>query len=330
MKTVFAHGFVNDANNQKMSKSLGNVVDPIIMLDKYSVDAFRFFLLRESSYGSDLPFSEESLVGRFNSELADTFGNAVHRGVHLCEKYCDAKLPPTPVECVFELNDLRSKVESAFQHVAVHEALELTLAAVRDLNKYLTDREPWKMKDKAQELQRATVVRTTLEAVYVLAHFLEPYLPEACAKVVEMLHTPLRRIKDLDPSFKNLKEGTVITVGEVLFKKIETEKAQKPIQTLELRVAKVESAVNHPTKDTLYLLQLDVGDEKRQVVSGLRAFYSATDLVGRKLLLFANLKPVKFGGELSSVSSPSSHSISQPSNYLDFRLKSCAMLALSD
>jgi methionyl-tRNA synthetase len=204
-------------------------------------------------------------------------------------------------------------VESAFQHVAVHEALELTLAAVRDLNKYLTDREPWKMKDKAQELQRATVVRTTLEAVYVLAHFLEPYLPEACAKVVEMLHTPLRRIKDLDPSFKNLKEGTVITVGEVLFKKIETEKAQKPIQTLELRVAKVESAVNHPTKDTLYLLQLDVGDEKRQVVSGLRAFYSAADLVGRKLLLFANLKPVKFGGELSSVSSPSSHSISQPS-----------------
>ena len=92
-KTVFAHGFVNDANNKKMSKSEGNVVDPNKILDKYSSDAMRFFLMRESGFGTDLPFSEDSLIERFNTELANTFGNAVHRGVNLCVKYTDGKVP---------------------------------------------------------------------------------------------------------------------------------------------------------------------------------------------------------------------------------------------
>jgi methionyl-tRNA synthetase len=298
--TVFAHGFVNDANNVKMSKSLGNVIDPNKILDKYPSDAMRYFLMRESAYGTDLPFSEMSLIERFNTELADTFGNAVHRGVNLCVKYTEGVVPDVEVEKPFDLDALRDANEKAFSQVRIHEALEATLAAVRELNKYLTDREPWKMKDPKQERERATVVRTVLECAFVLTHFLDPYLPKACAAVIDELHTPLTSIKLLSPDFKNLKVGTKVHVGEVLFKKIEKPKAEKPIQTADLRVACILDAKPHPAAPTLWILQLDTGSDKRQVCAGIKAFYSEQEqLVGQKVLLVANLKGIKLKGEVS-------------------------------
>jgi len=156
------------------------------------------------------------------------------------------------------------------------------------------------MKDASQERERAVIVRTVLECAYVLTHFLDPYVPRACAAVIEEVHTALMPIRDLNANFKNLKVGTPVHVGEVLFKKIEKPKPQKTIQTVDLRVAEILEAKPHPSAPTLWILQIHSGSDKRQVCAGIKAFYpEAEKLVGRRVLLAANLKSIKLKGEAS-------------------------------
>mmetsp|Transcript_13862 Transcript_13862/g.19854 ORF Transcript_13862/g.19854 Transcript_13862/m.19854 type:complete len:853 (+) Transcript_13862:182-2740(+) len=233
-KTVFAHGFVNDKEGKKMSKSLGNVVDPHDMLDQYTVDTFRWYLCKEAPYGGELSFSEDSLRDMHNADLCDTLGNLVHRATNLCQSYCDGVLPdvsPDSKRAVLDFNALINTYRQKMDSYELEAGASLVIQAYRDVNGYLTAREPWKMKGDALETERQIVVRATLEAVYALAHLLVPFLPNGASMIFDKLNTPPKKtLGDLDSNMRNLTCGTKISIGPVLYSKIlskEEEEAKK-------------------------------------------------------------------------------------------------------
>ena len=221
---VYGHGFVQDKNGQKMSKSIGNVVDPNEILDRYSADLVRYFMIKQAPYGGDLKFSESDMILMNNSDLADTLGNLAHRATNLTKKYCGGVVPDVKSEG--DPVDVEELIHIAEAHMAEQE-LQQTIAAVmvclRQLNEYFSVKEPWKIKGTtaADDVMRQSIVRTVLEGLYVLAHFLLPVIPSCAAKVFEKLGTPASKIATLSAKYDNLKPGTACAVGEILFAKIE-------------------------------------------------------------------------------------------------------------
>ena len=223
-KTVFAHGFVQDKCGAKMSKSVGNVVNPNDMLDKYSSDSLRYFLIHQARYGHDVKFSESDLIAKNNSELADIIGNLVFRAANMAVKYCDSKVPAE--SCLDRPIDVAIMVTTIDAHFALfelQEACTVVVGGFRQLNTYFTAKEPWKLKGDDHAADRRMIVRTVLEGIYVCAHLLEPFLPTAGCTLFKMLDTPKVAIKTLSTTFDNLKPGTVITKGNIMFKKIDLE-----------------------------------------------------------------------------------------------------------
>lgn len=314
---VFAHGFVNAKDGTKMSKSIGNVVDPYDMIAKYGIDSFRYFIARSARYGFDMPFSEDDLINIHNSELADTLGNLVHRAVNICKKYADGKVPDARADAPFDVYALLHESELAYKEYAIQNACFAIVHALKETNKYLTEKEPWHMKEDAPRL---VVVRTCLEAIYVIAHFLSPLIPGVTAKIFEKLGTAPVLLTELSPDYDNLKVGTDVSVGDILFNKVLSEeeakkqdeaakaklapkqpapkKAEMPLFAgLDIRVGVIAKVWNHPDSEKLYCLEIDVGeDEPKQIGSGLRAFYSLEEMQSRKVLVLLNLKPAKLGG----------------------------------
>jgi methionyl-tRNA synthetase len=218
--TVFSHGFVNDKDGKKMSKSIGNIVDPFEILKKYTDDNLRYYLMRDGVFGADLSFNEESMISRHDSELQATLGNLVRRATTLC-KYSDMKIPdvePYGEDEMFSLADLKQKVDEHFSHFRIHSAIEVIFERLRHVNDWLAKREPWKMSaDKLEEQKK--IVRTVLEATYILAHFLTPVIPSAIAAVLKDLNHPLVTLPEIT-GWHNLKPGTPVSVGELLFPRI--------------------------------------------------------------------------------------------------------------
>ena len=264
---------------------------------------------------------------RHNAELADTFGNLVHRALVLCAKFCGGAVPDVPADDVIDVSRLRDETEAAYKHFALHQATELAVAAVAATNKYVTDMAPWHM--AADDPRRRVVARSLLESIYVCACFLQPVLVQACPKVFTMLNAPPRPIRTLSPRLDNLSPGTQTKTGEVLYEKAQTadakarleaeaEKkkkaaaaaaakkaaiaagtadAQTELSKLEIRVGVVVSAERHGSADALYVEQVDVGEgAHRRVVSGLAKHMSLEELVGRKVVLLVNIKPAKVRG----------------------------------
>jgi len=334
-KTVLAHGFVHGPDGRKMSKSFGNVVNPHDVLQSFPVDSFRFFLLREATFGGDVTFNETALALRHNSELADTFGNLVNRSLNLCKSYNGGKIPSQlPIEIDWPgVDALRTGTEQAYARYQLDVAASLATGALHAVNKFLTDHEPWKIKDNPAK--RLAILRTTLEAIYVATHFLAPFLTDGAAKVFAMLNTPPLPICQLRTTLTNLKPETQTSVGEIMYAKAETKEALAAAQAkaeeekkakaeaakkqaakaaaekaataggdggtsvsiLDIRVGQIVSVERHPEADGLYVEKIDLGESApRTVVSGLVKHVPIEEMRQRKVVVLCNLKPSKLKG----------------------------------
>jgi methionyl-tRNA synthetase len=217
-KCVFAHGFVNAPDGSKMSKSIGNTVDPLDLLEKYDSDSIRHFIALSAVYGSDLPFSECNMVDIHNAHLADGIGNLVHRATNMIKANCGGSIPDSPPTAVFDLKKLRVKMEAAFAAYAIQDGCMLAMEAVRAVNKYITDTEPFKMKSNPVEQHK--ILRSVLEAVYILGHVLYPFIPDSMDMVFKRLGHPQKKLHELSVNFDNLTPGTKVDVGDILFAKL--------------------------------------------------------------------------------------------------------------
>eukprot|EP01049_Picozoa_sp_SAG25_P004221 SAG25_NODE_260_length_10806_cov_39.327356_8_plen_569_part_00 len=224
-KTVYGHGFVSDKTGAKMSKSLGNVIDPHEMISKYGSDAFRFYLVSASPYGSDIPFSEAALQGTQNADLADCLGNLVNRGLALCKKYCASKVPASRTDVVFDVWKTVGNMEKFMQAYKLSDACEQAVRAAHACNKYLQDKEPWNKQCSASD--RQIIVKSVLEGIYVLAHLLEPVIPCACATIFEKLNKKPVLISQLSAHFDHLEAGTQVAPSCILFQKAEAGTTEK-------------------------------------------------------------------------------------------------------
>ncbi len=224
--SVFAHGFVAGADGRKMSKSLGNVVDPHDLCNSFPVDTLRWYICKEAPFGSDLSFSTSSMVDTHNAELCDTLGNLANRCFSLCFKYMKGILPP-PLDGSdykpFDLDKLRSEVDFHMSTYALQLASATVMAACRDTNKFINDEAPWLLKGDEHEATRKELVRVSIDALYALAHFIAPTMPTAATELFTQCGAVPKLIPEIKSSFDNLSPGTkILNTGKVLFKKITT------------------------------------------------------------------------------------------------------------
>ncbi len=227
--SVFAHGFVAGADGRKMSKSLGNVVDPNELCNCFPVDTLRWYMCREAPFGSDLFFSTSSMVDAHNSELCDTLGNLANRCFSLCFKYMKGILPDpltgTFFKRPFDLDKLRRDVDEQISTYALQLASATLMAACRDTNKFINDEAPWLLKADVpeQKEKRIEIVRISIDAIYVLAHFIAPTMPTAATALFRQCGALPQPIPELKNSFDNLSPGTtIVNTGKVLFNKLST------------------------------------------------------------------------------------------------------------
>lgn len=231
-KTVFAHGFVNDKDGKKMSKSVGNVVDPHEMLDIFSVDTFRWYLCKEAPYGGELSFSQQNMLDMHNADLCDNIGNLVNRATTLCGRFCpNGQIPEVPPPERSPLSnwpaicaDYQAKME-AFE---LQGACQVAIKGFSDINGWLQEEAPWAKKGDEFAEYRQGIVRGALEAIYALAHLLLPVMPVSGKRIFEKLGTPPVTLRELNPELRNLAVGTLIeTAGAVLYDKLLTEEEKK-------------------------------------------------------------------------------------------------------
>jgi len=208
-KTVYVHGYIT-LNGKKISKSLGNVIDPIFLIDKYGVDQVRYTIVRDIPHGEDGDFSEKSLVNRNNNELANDLGNLLSRTLTLIEKNFNSEIPKSKSELTFDIE----KIDKLMQNYELDKALAEIWKFVNKCNKYINDKKPWKIKDK-KELEK--ILYTLADSLRIISILLHPFIPETSEKINKQLNIKFGTLKDCKP---NLLKKTKIKKGEHLFKKI--------------------------------------------------------------------------------------------------------------
>jgi len=329
------HGYWT-VDEAKMSKSLGNVVEPLAMRDKYGLDAFRYFLLREMQFGHDGSFSEEALVNRFNADLANDLGNLFNRSLSMLHKYCSGRVPeahdPAEEDLVLMesgIKGLAAFVED-FADFRVSRGLASLWEFVRDLNKYIDATAPWSLNKQGQTERLATVMATVAGGLRKVALALWPVMPRASERMLEQLGLQpdpatedfQREIKEwhpVPPGTEVAKKSNLFPRQEVRVQEAagaeaatasargassESELAQpvdfSDFQKLDLRIGRVLAAERVPKADKLLRLEVDVGEaDKRQIVAGLAESFEPEGLVGRQVVVVANLKPRKIRGQTS-------------------------------
>ncbi|MHB0913520.1 MAG: methionine--tRNA ligase [Armatimonadota bacterium] len=324
-KKVFGHGFWT-IDGEKISKSKGNAISPLKLAEELSemsgadveiaVDAIRYFLLREVTFGLDGDFSVQALVGRFNSDLANDLGNLLNRTLPLLHNFRGGVVPE-PVED-HESAVLRNMVGATADEVAAHmdelrfsEALGAIWAVVGRANKYMEEQAPWKLaKDPDCAKRLDTVLYTVLETVRAVAVLVAPFMPAASEAIREQLGTgPIERWEDAG-TWGKLAPGTQTRAPKPIFPRIDTkrketkvEEEKKPeylsfddFKKVQLAVGKVLSAEKVEGADKLLKLQVSLGTEERQVVAGVAKWYEPESLVGREVVMITNLAPAKIRG----------------------------------
>ena len=314
------HGYWNIGGG-KMSKSIGNVVEALALTDKYGHDAFRYFLMREMTFGLDADFSEEALVGRLNADLANDLGNLVSRATTLLAKAEPTDNPQLAVleaerEVRTTADDARQRVERAMEQFAFHRALEAIWEFIGAVNRYIDTTQPWALaKDPAKASVLNRVLVTLADSLRFLGVILAPFLPDAAAKI-------RRAIDDgREPSLANAAMGRINTIPRVerlsgLFPRVDDKaRPARPTEAavasaaatsaaitidefgkLDFRVAEVIAAEAVPKSKKLLKLTVSLGDSQRTVVAGIAEHYAPGELVGKKVVIVANLEAAKLMG----------------------------------
>jgi len=325
-KTVYGHGWwLKDKT--KMSKSRGNVLDPNIILKNFGTDALRYFLLREIPIGMDGNFSHEGFIHRCNSDLANDLGNLVQRTLIMIRKYFNAKIDTLGEEKSDDISlrkrfdVLKSRVMEHYDNYSINRALEEIWSYIGSVNKYLADSEPWSLaKDETQKKRLARILYQAACALRGISTLLYPVMPESAQKIWDLLGEE-KKIEDekLDNlKFEDYEVSREIKNPEPIFPRVDLkdflkEEEKSDIETskkegemsqisfnefkkMDLRVAEILSAEKVEGTRKLIKLEVDIGDEKRQMVAGISETYEPEDLVGKKLVVIANLEPATIHG----------------------------------
>lgn len=334
-KQVYGHPWLLTGKD-KMSKSRGNVIYTDDLVDLFGVDAVRYYVLREMPFANDGTITYEMMISRINTDFANVLGNLVTRTVSMIQKYFDGVIPaPTQKEAIDEelsalALETAKKVEAHMDAYHVADALEEVFVLLRRSNKYIDETTPWVLaKDEAQKERLGTVLYNLVESIRFAGVLLKSFIPETAEKVLSQINASEKTLSSLEVFGKTV-SGVATGEAQVIFarmdEKVKLEEveaikakyvvAQEPKEVeevvelkeeitiddfskIDLRVATVTAARKHPKADKLLILTLKLGNEERQVVSGIAAHYAPESLIGQNVVLVANLKPVKLRGELS-------------------------------
>lgn len=332
-KQVFGHPWLL-VGDGKMSKSKGNAIYADDLVHYFGVDAVRYFVLHEMPFAQDGTITWDLVVERVNSDLANILGNLVSRTVSMSNKYFGGVIsnPQVKEDVDDELIQLAletpKRVEKKMDELRVGDAIDEIFTLLRRTNKYIDETTPWILgKDESKKDRLATVLYNLLESIRFAAVLLESYMPQTSEKILDALGTKQRTLESLE-SFGNLETGgSVVKKMEMLFARIDAEEFMKQLEAdkekeakaqeqaeaeakkeikelitiddfakVELKVGTVVSCEKHPKADRLLVEQVDLGDETRQIVSGIAKFFSPQEMVGRKVIVVSNLKPAKLRG----------------------------------
>lgn len=332
-KTIYGHGWIL-LKGGKMSKSIGNVVDPVALVQKYGVDPLRYHVLKEMKYGADGSYSEDLLIGNINADLANDLGNLLSRTVAMTVKYFGGVIPETRLAGDHDA-DLKQTAEAAVKNYAAwmdkldfSRALESVWQLIGRANKYIDETEPWVLgKDASRKDRLAAVLYNLTESLRIVSVLIAAPMPDTSAKMIAQLKVPAALATwESIQSFGGYPAGIEVARCEPLYPRIDLKQLAKEEQAqpakpkknkqakpkaepaapgvitiddfgrVQMRVAEVLACEKHPDADRLLVFQLDFGDEKRQIISGIAKWYRPEELVGKKLIACTNLKPVKLRG----------------------------------
>jgi len=312
-KGIFAHGWWLSGKS-KMSKSVGNVVDPLGLIKEYGVDPVRYYLMREMVLGNDASFTMESFIKRYNSDLANDFGNLLSRVTNLLTKFFDSKTPKFEDNSI-EGNSIKNKgneliknVSTKIEQMKVNEAIELILQFIRSVNKYLEIMAPWKLV-KSDKESAGKVLFSAAEALRVSSLLLSPVMPDKTSIILKTFCAEKTSVK-----WGELTPNKTIKKHEVLFPRIDINKIEKEnisykknvqkdniitfdqFKDIELKTAKIVEVEKIEGADKLLKIQVEINNKKKQIVSGIAEYYSKEELIDKTIIVVTNLKPAKIFG----------------------------------